>query len=35
MVDSYAELKAICVGEKYRIIRKIGSGSFGAVYLGI
>ncbi|KAK7861746.1 hypothetical protein R5R35_014377 [Gryllus longicercus] len=30
-----ANIKEFIVGGKYRLVRKIGSGSFGDIYLGI
>jgi hypothetical protein len=34
-MDSPMHLASIRVGNKYRFGRKIGSGSFGEIYLGI
>jgi len=35
MASANMNAKEFVVGTKYRLIRKIGSGSFGDIYLGI
>lgn len=35
-MDSFVQrVREIRIGEKYQLLRKLGSGSFGKVYLGM